>query len=485
MMKVLFVAAEGAPFSKTGGLGDVIGSLPKELKKQGVDVRVILPKYGDIPARFTKEMTFIKDMIIPVGWRKQFCGVQQLEYEGVTFYFIDNEYYFKRSGLYGFFDEAERYAFFCRGTLAVLPEINFQPDIIHCHDWHTGMVSVLLHAEYRHNSFYENMATCFTIHNLMYQGIFSKTILGDLLSLGNEYFTPDKLEFKGDVNFMKGGIVFSDLVTTVSKTYAEEIQTPYYGENLDGLLRARSKELYGIVNGIDYGEYNPAEDRHIFVPYTWQKTNKHQENKTRLQAQLGLPIREEVPLLAIVSRLVDAKGMDLIAHILEELLAMDIQLVVLGTGQIQYHKLFADAAAQYPDKVSANLVFDNILAHKIYAGSDLFLMPSRFEPCGIGQMIAMRYGSLPIVRETGGLKDTVIAYNEVTGEGTGFSFAHYNAHDMLYTIQRAIGLFPDKEVWGHIVKNAMQQEYGWTHSVKVYQELYQQLLQDRGLDNTE
>ncbi|VBB05021.1 glycosyl transferases group 1 [Lucifera butyrica] len=484
-MKILFVAAEAVPFIKTGGLGDVAGSLPKELKRQGVDVRVILPKYADIPARFREQMIFIRDFDVYVGWRKQFCAVQELVHDGVTFYFVDNEYYFKRPGIYGFYDEAERYAYFTRAVLEALPKLDFRPDIIHAHDWHAGMVSVFLNTHYQHIPFYQNIKTVFTIHNLAYQGIFPAVVLEDILGLGMDYFTNDKLEFNGNVNFMKGGIIYSDIVTTVSKTYAEEIQRPYFGENLDGLLRARNNSLYGIVNGIDYNEYDPATDPLIASPYSWRATRKRQENKLKLQEFLGLPVRRDVPMLAMVSRLVSAKGLDLIERVLEEILSMDLQLVVLGTGEERYHHLFSWAQSKYPDKVSANLKFDNTLAHQIYAASDLFLMPSKFEPCGIGQIIAMRYGSLPVVRETGGLKDTVQPYNEITGEGTGFRFANYNAHELLYTVQRAVGLYADKKLWHNIMKNAMLSDYSWRQSVMQYRDLYEQLTVKKDLLLTE
>jgi starch synthase len=474
-MKVLFVASEGVPFVKTGGLGDVIGSLPKELQKQDVDVRLVLPKYGEISQEFRKKMTVKASFTVPLGWRNQYCGIEELLYNGLHCYFIDNEYYFKRQGVYGYGDDAERYAFFCRAVLEALPHLDFAPQILHCHDWQTGMIGAFLKAHYQRNPYYTRINTIFTIHNLQYQGIFSKAILGDVLGLSEEYFTIDGIEYYGQINAMKAGLVFSDLITTVSNTYVEEIQTPYFGEGLDGLLRARNRDLYGVVNGIDYEVYNPETDPHISVTYD-EKNVQKQENKMKLQERLGLPVRPEVPLLAIVSRLVQAKGFDLLACFLEEILAMDVQLVVLGTGEEQYQALFRHAAWRHPDKVSANIQFDERLAQQIYAASDLFLMPSRFEPCGIGQLIALRYGSLPVVRETGGLKDTVQSYNEHTGAGNGFSFTNYNAHDMLHTIKRAIGFFYDKPVWLNIVQNAMRTDYSWHESARRYQALYRKLL---------
>jgi starch synthase len=389
---------------------------------------------------------------------------------------VDNEHYFKRQGLYGYGDDAERFAFFCRAVLEALPHLDFSPQILHCHDWQTGMVSTLLKKQYQREPFYQQMRTVFTIHNLFYQGRFPRHMLEDVFGLGGETFTKDGLEYYGQINAMKAGIVFSDLITTVSHSYAEEIQTPYYGEGLDGLLRSRSGNLHGIVNGIDYEAFNPTSDPYISVTYNAEDVLRKQENKVRLQEALGLQVRSDVPLLAVVSRLVQAKGFDLIACVLEEILNMDVQLVVLGTGEEQYETLFRNAQWRYPGKISVNIQFDEVLAQQIYAASDLFLMPSRFEPCGIGQLIALRYGSLPIVRETGGLRDTVQSYNEYTGEGNGFSFTNYNAHDMLYTIRRAIGFFHDKAVWCDLVKNAMRTDYSWHQSARRYQSLYKKIL---------
>lgn len=474
MLKVLFVAAEAVPFIKTGGLADVIGSLPKELVKEGVDARVILPKYSEIPSHYREIMEPVHTMEVPVGWRRQYCGIEKMEYQGITFYFVDNEYYFKRKGLYGHFDDGERFAYFCRAVLEVLPHIGFAPDILHCHDWHAAAIPVMLAAHYRHA--YPELRTVLTIHNLLYQGVFAREVLGDLLSLGNDYFAEDKLEFFGSVNYMKGGLVYADRLTTVSPTYAQEIQTPYFGEKLDGLLRDRSKDLYGIVNGLDYDVYNPRIDDCIAVPYTWRSIGRKCKNKMKLQEHVGLPVRSDVPVVAIISRLVAAKGLDLVAHVIEEMLASDIQLIVLGTGEERYEGMFRLAAHRYPDKVSANIFFGEDLAHKIYAGADVFLMPSCFEPCGIGQLIALRYGTLPVVRETGGLKDTVQPYNEYTGEGNGFTFANYNAHDMLHTLQRALAIYPQTDIWERIVRNAMRSDYSWRQSAQQYHELYQQLV---------
>ncbi len=476
-MKVLFVAAEGVPFSKTGGLADVIGALPKGLKDNDVEVRVVLPKYGDIAQEYIDEMIFVHRFSVHVGWRNQYCGVFKLEYEGITFYFIDNEDHFKRPGTYGYFDDGERFSFFNRAVLDALPNIDFRPDIIHCHDWHAAMIPVLL-TQYRNQDFYAKIKTVFTIHNLQYQGIFPKSVLSDLLGLGWEHFNVNGVEFHDHVNFMKGGINYSNALTTVSPTYAEEIQTPYYGADLEGALSRRQSFLSGIINGIDTEAWDPQHDPLITRNYTWRSIQRKKENKVALQEELGLKIDPDVPVLGMVSRLTRQKGLDLMARILDEALQLNIQLVVLGTGDHEYEQLMKHFAGKYPEKVAAVIRFEEALAHKIYASSDMFLMPSLFEPCGLGQLIAMRYGALPIVRETGGLKDTVLPYNEVTDEGLGFSFANYNAHDLLYTIQRAVSLYEKEEegAWKKMVGRAMRADFSWTQSAKAYKELYEGVL---------
>lgn len=476
MKKALFVAAEAVPFVKTGGLADVVGSLPSELKSQGYDVRVILPKYSDIPPAFTGQMTSLGHLHVPLSWRRQYGGIDTLEHEGVTYYFVDNEYYFRRKGLYGFYDDAERFAFFARAVLECLPLLDFWPDLLHCHDWHAAMVPVFLKAHYSHKPEYSRIKTIFTIHNLKYQGIFPPVILGELLDLGSEYFTFDKLEFYGKVNYLKGGLVYSDYLTTVSRTYAEEIQGPELGEKLEGLLWARRHQLTGIVNGIDYHSYNPATDKALDMNFSVQNMEGKELNKQFLQERLGLPVRPDVPMLAMVTRLVEAKGLDLVAQILDELLSLDVQLVVLGTGDDVYQSMFKIAAHRYPKKVSTHLYFDETLARRIYAASDLFIMPSRYEACGLSQLIALRYGSLPVVRETGGLQDTITSYNEVTGAGNGFSFKPYQGHDLLYTIQRALRFYQERHIWPKLVKQAMSCDYSWHQSAKQYGQIYEQLL---------
>lgn len=475
-VNIVFAASEATPFIKTGGLADVIGSLPQALRQLGAEVRVILPKYADIPDYWKEQMRTVSEFTVNIGWRNQYCGLQQLVHEGRVYYFIDNEYYFRRSGIYGYGDDAERFVYFSRAVAAALPQLDVVPDIVHCHDWQTALVPFCMKVHHRDQPFYEGIGTVFTIHNLQYQGRFSKEWLQDLIGIGDEYFSPDGLEFYGDGSCMKAGLLYADLLTTVSQTYAEEIQTPTFGEQLDGVLRQRAEHLYGIVNGIDNGSFDPMKDPALYVSFRNSQTRKAM-NKLELQQELGLPARTDIPMIGLVSRLVEQKGMDLIECVLDSILQLDLQLVILGTGDWHYEQMFRDAAARYPDKLSANILFDDTLSRKIYAASDLFLMPSRFEPCGLGQLIALRYRSVPLVRETGGLKDTVEPYNEFTGEGTGFSFTNFNAHDMLHTVERAVSFYSKQpEHWGQIVKNISKTDFGWGHSAKSYRELYGSLM---------
>ncbi|ALS22607.1 glycogen synthase GlgA [Paenibacillus naphthalenovorans] len=474
-MKVLFAASEAVPFIKTGGLADVIGSLPKALAKQGLDVRVILPKYEGIPQHFVQKMESVAVFDLQMGWRSLFCGILKLEHEGIIFYFVDNEYYFKRNGCYGYGDDAERFAFYCRAVMDALQHIDFMPDIIHCHDWQAGMIPVLYRAHFSYQPPYAHLKTVATVHNLKYQGVFGKEQCKDYFSLGDEHFHGYALEQHGGASFLKGGLLYSDFITTVSPTYAEEIQTPYYGEHLDSLLRSQSHRLTGILNGLDYEEFDPMTDPHVEINYR-DSLAKKQQNKVKLQERLGLPVNKEIPLIALVTRLVDQKGIALIDRVIGELMSLDAQWVILGTGEPRFEQLFRWAANAFEDKLSAQILFDEGLARQIYAGSDLFLMPSLFEPCGIGQLIAMRYRSVPIVRETGGLRDTVIPYNDKTGEGTGFSFTHYNAHDMLYTVERAVKLYRDPNVWANLISNIKKKDFSWRKSAQQYADLYQSLV---------
>ena len=478
MKRILLASSEAVPFAKTGGLADVIGSLPYAFDKEHYDVRVIMPKYGSIPKEYTDQMDFITHINVSLGWRNKYCGIFKLDYNGVIFYFIDDEFYFGGQNIYSYIHhDIEKFAFFSKAVLSVLPHLDFRPDLIHCNDWQTGLIPVYLNVQFQHDQFYRGIKTIMTIHNLKYQGIWGLSESQDATGLPEYVFTPDKLEYKNDANLLKGGIVYADHVTTVSETYKDEIQTAYYGEGLDGLLRARSNSLSGIINGIDYKLYDPANDDQLFVKYNIDNfSTKKKENKLALQKLLNLPVSETTFMVGLVSRLTDQKGLDLIAYIMNRFLDHDIQLVILGTGDPKYENMFKNYANNNPDKVSANITFSNELAHKIYAASDAFLMPSLFEPCGLSQLISMRYGTLPIVRETGGLKDTVTPYNKYLGEGTGFSFSNYNADELWDCIWYAKTVYEDKEEWNNLVKQAMTKDFSWEKSAKLYADLYSNLL---------
>ena len=475
-MKVLYVASEAVPFVKTGGLADVAGSLPKALLKEDVDIRVIMPKYGAIGKEYIDSMEHVYDGELEVAWRSKYIGLDKLVLENVTYYFVDNQEYFNREGFYGYDDDAERFSFFSRAVLNLLPAMDFWPDVIHTNDWHAGLVNVFLKLEHMEDERYQNIKTLYTIHNLKYQGVFPKDIMPDVLGLDWKYFNNGDLEFFDAVNFMKGGIIYADYVSTVSKTYAKEIQYEYFGEHLDGLLRSRKDDLFGIVNGIDYDVYNPMTDKNLFETYDVDSPDRKRDNKVALQKLLGLPEDRRTPVVALVSRLVAAKGLDLIVRMMDEILMHeDIQFIVLGTGDKEYEDWFKGLAWRFPHKVSANIRFSNELAQRIYAGADIFLMPSNYEPCGIGQIVAMRYGTIPVVRETGGLKDTVQQYDKYTQTGNGFVFSDYNAHEMMYALKKALGSYANYAEWNQIVHNAMASDYSWTNSAKEYKKLYEQL----------
>ena len=477
-MKILFAASECVPFIKTGGLADVVGALAPVLSRKGHDVRVVLPKYGMIAEDLRKAMQHVADFRVQLGWRDQYCGVEALRRDGVTWYFIDNEYYFKRDYVYGYGDEeCERYAFFCRAVLEMLPRIGFQPDVIHAHDWQSGMIPALLRIQYDHDAFYRPIRTVYTIHNLQYQGIFSIAQVQDVLNLDGQYFTSDKLECYGSANFMKAALVYADEITTVSPSYAEEIQTAYYGERLDGLLRARSASLSGVLNGIDLGIYDPAHDTLLPARYTADDMQGRAACKQALQRELGLAESPDTPVIGMVTRLSSQKGLDLVDHVIGQIMEEDVQLAVLGMGESRYVNLFSWAEQQYPGRVAARFQMDNTLAHRIYAGADMFLMPSQFEPCGLSQMIALRYGCIPIVRETGGLRDTVLSYNHYNNAGNGFTFFNYNAHDMLFTIRRALRYYREKhDVWMQLQQRGMRGDYSWDASAETYISLYMSIL---------
>ncbi len=477
-MKILFATSECMPFVKTGGLADVVGALPREILKAGEDVRVILPLYKAIGTEWREKMQHVLYFYVNLGWRRQYVGIETLEYAGITYYFVDNEQYFGRDYIYGMGgDEGERFAFFCRAVMEALPKIDFIPDVLHCNDWQTGLIPVLHKLQYKQLELFQNIKTVYTIHNLQYQGLFPIDTIEDLLYLGNLAYTSDALEFYGMCSCMKGGIVFSDEITTVSPTYSQEIQTAYYGERLDGLLRSRVDHLSGILNGIDTEEYDPEKDPALVKNYTADSFDAKVENKLALQRELGLTVNADIPMIAMITRLSGQKGLDLVECVLPEIMNTGAQLVVLGMGESRYVDLFSWAQWKYPQQVSANFQMNHVLSHKLYAAADLFLMPSLFEPCGLSQLISLRYGTLPITRETGGLRDTVLAYNEYTGDGNGFTFLYYNAHDMLHVIENAVKMFHDqRDVFNGLAIRAMKGQYGWDQSAKKYLELYGKLL---------
>ncbi len=478
MKNVLFIASEAAPFIKTGGLADVVGSLPRYFDKSEYDVRVMIPKYRCIPQQYKDRMKYITNFYVDLAWRSQYVGIFEMEYEGVIFYFIDNEFYFDGFKPYGYIhQDIEKFGFFCKASLSAIPLTGFKPDIIHCHDWQTGIIPVYLKERFHEGEFFRDMKSVMTIHNLKFQGIYDMKTIKDVTGLPDSYFTPDKLEAYEDANFLKGGLVYADKITTVSRSYAEEIKTPFYGEKLDGLMRARSHDLWGIVNGIDYNEFNPETDERIAYNYNQITFRKEKvKNKTALQKELGLEVDPHRFMIGIVSRLTDQKGFDLIAYVMDELCSEDMQLVVVGTGEERYENMFRHFDWKYNNRVSANIYYSENMSHKVYASCDAFLMPSLFEPCGLSQLMALRYGTLPIVRETGGLRDTVEPYNEFESAGTGFSFSNYNAHEMLNTVRYAKHIYYDrKREWNKMVDRAMLTDFSWKASALKYQELYNSL----------
>lgn len=470
-MKILFVTSEAAPFVRTGGLGDVAGALPKAFKKLGHDARVILPFYKEeIKDAFKNNFRFIGSTFVDLSWRRQYVGVYEAIYDGITYYFVDNEFYFKRKGLYGHFDDGERFAYYSKAVLEAMQLIGFYPDVLHCNDWHTALTPVYLDVYYRFSENFRNIKTVFTIHNIEFQGKYGTEILGDIVGLpewANSLVMND-----GCVNYMKGGIEAAAAVTTVSETYATEILDPFYAYGLNGILSERRFKLHGVVNGIDTDVYNPKTDKALFQNYTLRTVAKKTLNKKALCEMIDLGYDENRPLVAMITRLTEQKGMDLVAAVIDEIMRADIQMVVLGTGDWKYENMIKRVESQYPTKFRAILQFSSDIASKLYAASDMFLMPSKFEPCGLGQLIAMTYGSVPIVRETGGLKDTVVPYNPTDKTGVGFTFKTYNSYDMLDAVWRAYGMFFDKENWKAVVSNAMKQNFGWDVSAKKYIDIY-------------
>lgn len=479
MKNILMVASEAFPFIKTGGLADVTGSLPKYLDKEYFDCRVVIPKYQCMKQDMKDKMEYVTHFYMNYNGRDRYVGVLKAEFDGVTYYFIDNEEYYSGPSPYGdWLWDIEKFIFFDLAVLSILPVIGFRPDVIHCHDWQAGLIPVFLHDRFAGGEFYRGIKSIMTIHNLKFQGCWGIEEFKRLTGLSDYYFTSDKLEYKKDGNMLKGGIVYADAVTTVSYTYANEITTPFYGEGLDGILSARRNDLRGILNGIDYEVFDPDNDPLIAAAYSDAnfRTNKV-KNKTALQKQLGLEVDPRKFMVGVVSRLTSQKGFDLIQRVIEEITADDVQLVVLGTGESGYENTFNYFAWKYPQRVSSNICYSEELSHRIYAASDAFLMPSAFEPCGLSQLMALRYGAVPIVRETGGLKDTVEPYNEYENKGTGFSFANYNAHEMLYTLQYAKRVYYGKKrAWNNIVERAMKQDFSWDASALKYQELYDWLI---------
>lgn len=475
-LQIVFASAEAAPFVKTGGLGDVAGSLPEALVQAGADVIVMVPKYATIADEFKAQMEHVGQFYVPLGWRNEYCGMERIVRDGVTYLFLDNEHYFNRSYPYGFFDDGERFAFFSKAvceSLQYLPD-GFMCDILHCNDWHTALAPVFLREFYMDMPLYRNVKTVFSIHNIAFQGQFTDMLLGDVL--GMAHIEPAVRQLRCDarsINYMQGALNYSDAITTVSPTYSWEIRTPEFGEGLDGVLRRRENVLSGILNGLDLKSNDPATDSRVHANYSRDDRSGKAACKAALQAELGLEVRDDRPLMAMVTRLTRQKGMDLVTYSLDRILSGGVQVAVLGTGDAEYEEALRYFERTYPGSMAARIEFDPYLSQRMYSGADMFLMPSLFEPCGLSQMIAMRYGTLPIVRETGGLKDTVIPYNMFTGEGTGFTFTHFNGDEMGDAVFRAARTFwDDKDAWNKLIDNAMDADFSWTRSAAAYMDVY-------------
>ncbi len=481
MKKILFASSEAVPFIKTGGLADVVGSLPKYFDHKKYDVRVILPKYACMDEKFSKSLKTVASFYTELGWRKQYAGVLGAKADGIQYYFIDNEFYFAGNHPYGeIYQDIEKFAFFSKAVLDALEFIDFLPDVIHCNDWQTGLIPVFLEKFYRGRENYSKIRTVFSIHNIRFQGRWKIPEVKDVTGLPEDVFTAEGIESYGESNYLKGGIVYADAVTTVSKSYAMEIMTPEGGEGLDGVLRRYSFKLFGILNGLDYDVYHPGKDPYITAKFSVKNAAaKKRRNKENLQKISGLPKERDTFLIGMVSRMSDQKGFDLVACILDEFLSREnVQFVVLGTGEERYENMFRYFSDKYPDKMSVYIGYSEDRAHLIYAGADAFLMPSLFEPCGLSQLISLRYGTVPIVRETGGLKDTVEPYNKFTQEGCGFSFANYNAHEMADAMRMAKELYEtEKNRWQDLVLQGMKQNFSWKSSVKEYERLYESICQ--------
>ncbi|WP_027632667.1 glycogen synthase GlgA [Clostridium hydrogeniformans] len=478
MCKVLFASSEASPFAKVGGLGDVVGALPKYLNKIGVTTSIVIPKYKNINLNSSKNIEYIKSFNVQVGWRNQEAKVYKTIYNNTEVYLIDNDYYFKRREVYGYEDEGERFCFFSKAVLSMLKEINYKPDIIHCNDWHTAIIPVLLKELYCSDEFYTSIKTVYTIHNLLYQGVFHESILPELLNLNMDIFHNGRVRHYDSVNFTKGGITYCDKFVTVSKSYSLEIQTKEYGEGLEELIYYEKGKLRGIINGIDYDSYNPESDEELFQNYNENDfKEKKRINKGYLQRLYGLKEDDNIPLIAVISRLTSQKGIDLIINALERLMTNEeVQVIILGTGDKDYESHIKKLAYMYKDRFIFENTFNEELSHKVYGGSDMLFMPSKFEPCGISQLIALRYGTLPIVRETGGLKDTIIPYNEYTGEGNGFSFTNYDFNDFYHVIDLSLRVYKEKDQWNSMVYEAMKSDNSFEKSAKEYKEIYDSLI---------
>ena len=477
-LNVLFAAFEAVPFMKTGGLGDVAGSLPPALKKAGCDVRVIIPKFLDMPEEYKRELRHVTQFYVPLGWRNQYCGIEQLEHNGVTYYFVDNESYFARHGAYGYFDDGERIAFFSKAIVECIQYLpDFECDILHCNDWHTALAPVFLREFYGGMPLYDNIKTVFTVHNLKFQGQFTDLILGDILGLS--HIAPAAQQLRCDrtsINYMQGALCYSDILSTVSPTYAGEIQNSYYGEHMEKIFQRRNHILYGILNGIDTDVYDPQKDNDIVRQYDINNIEGKRECKRAIQQELGLEQNPDIPLIIMIGRLTEQKGMNLVREVFDEMMRESLQLAILGTGDREYEDMLRYYENIYRGKLAVRIMFDEKLSHRMYAGADMILMPSRFEPCGLSQMIAMAYGTLPIVREVGGLKDSVKPYNMYTGEGTGFSFANYNAHEMLFTIKNAVYVYYNKkDDWKKLQETAMNEDFSWKQAAENYIDMYLRL----------
>lgn len=477
-MKILYTSSEALPFASTGGLGDVIGSLPCSVREklgEGADVRVVIPMYPVVKEKYAEELVFECEFDVALSWRHQYCGVWSAVRNGVKFYFLDNEFYFKRETFYGSYDDGERFAFFGKAVLEMMSNVGFFPDILHANDWQSALCVIYLKRKYCYLPNYSGIKTVYTIHNIEYQGIYDFAILGDVFDLTE--WDRSIVEYNGCINLSKGAITVSDVVTTVSETYAKEILTPYYSHGLSSILERCRGKVCGIVNGIDTEYYDPEKDPSLRYHYTSQKLAGKARNKELLQDKCGFEKDRNIPVIAMVSRLASHKGFDLVTAVIEEMLRCDkCQFVLLGTGDSVFENYFKKLSERYPDKFSAFIMFDKNFSKLIYAGADMFLMPSKSEPCGLSQMIASRYGTVPIVRETGGLYDTVHAYNKYTKEGNGFSFTNYNAHEMMWVIREAISLFEDRRSWNKLVRNVMDVDFSWRVSAEKYIELYEHLM---------